>query len=204
MPQDELAIESGVIFKGIQVLIPDSMTDAILKQLHTGHQGIEKTCCLARESVYWTKMNDDIERVCRSCHVVVDHQDANLKEPLNSHNIPSKPRQCLASDLFEINGHQYLLQYSKYPVVDEMSMPVSSQAVTQKMQTYMSLFGRPDEILTDNGPQYTGQAFKKFVTDWGIKHITSSPHYPMGSSKGMCNTSNLRAQSQYAQDLGRL
>lgn len=194
MPQDKLAIESGVIFKGRQVLIPDSMTDHILKQLYTGNQGIEKTCCLARESVYWTKMNDDIERVCRSCHVCVEHQDANLKELLNPLNIPSKPRQSLASDLFEINGHQYLLtvdsKYSKYPVVDEMPMPVSSQAVTQKMQTYMSLFGHPDEILTDNGPQYTRQAFKKFVTDWGIKHITSSPHYPMGSSKGMCNTSN--------------
>lgn len=41
--RDELAIEAGVIFKGRQVLIPDSMTDSILKQLYVGHQGIEKT-----------------------------------------------------------------------------------------------------------------------------------------------------------------
>ncbi|KAJ0005960.1 hypothetical protein NQD34_015854 [Periophthalmus magnuspinnatus] len=46
------------------------------------------------------------------------------------------------------------------------------------MQMYMSLFGRPDEILTDNGTQYTGEAFKKFTEEWGIEHITSSPHYP--------------------------
>lgn len=42
----------------------------------------------------------------------------------------------------------------------------------------MSLFGRPDEILTDNVPQYTGQAFKGLVKEWGVRHITSSPHYP--------------------------
>lgn len=85
----------------------------------------------------------------------MEHQDANPKEPLNPHNTPSKPWQSLASDLFEINGHQYLLtvdRYSKFPVLDEMPMPVSGRAVAQKMEMYMSLFGRPDEILTDNGP----------------------------------------------------
>lgn len=41
----------------------------------------------------------------------------------------------------------------------------------------MSLFGRPDEILTDNGPQYMGQTFQAFMKRWGITHVTSSPHY---------------------------
>lgn len=26
--------------------------------------------------------------------------------------------------------------------------------------------------------QYTGHAFQKFTADWGIRHVTSSPHYP--------------------------
>lgn len=99
--RDELAIESGVIFKGRQVLIPDSMTADILTQLHAAHQGIEKTRRLARESVYWIKMNDDIERIC-----VSRASDTNPKEPLKPHERPSKPWQSIASDLFEIHGHQ--------------------------------------------------------------------------------------------------
>ena len=90
----------------------------------------------------------------------------------------------IAYDLFEINGRHYLLtvdRYSKYPLMDEMPTPVSSHAVTQKMQSFMSLFGRPEEILTDNGPQYTGQAFQRMINDWGIRHTTSSPHYPKGN-----------------------
>lgn len=47
--RDELAIEAEVIFKGRQVLIPDSMTENILEQLHSSHQGIEKTRRLARK-----------------------------------------------------------------------------------------------------------------------------------------------------------
>lgn len=140
--RDELAIESGVIFKGRQVLIPDSITNDILRQLHVGHPGIEKTRRLARESVYWTKMNDDIERVCRTCCLCVKYQDANLKEPLHPHSVPSKPWQSVASDLFEVKGHQHLLtvdRYSKYPLVDEMPMPVSSHGVAQKLRMHMSL-----------------------------------------------------------------
>ena len=40
--RDELGIEDGILFKGKQVLIPESMRGDILKQLHQGHQGIEK------------------------------------------------------------------------------------------------------------------------------------------------------------------
>ena len=58
-----------------------------------------------------------------------------------------------------------------------MPNPVSSDAVTEKMKTYCAMFGRPDEIMTDGGPQYTGKQFKEFTKSWGICHTTSSPHY---------------------------
>lgn len=60
--------------------------------------------------------------------------------------------------------------YSKYH--DEMPKPFSSPAAAQKMQMYMQLFRRVDEILTDNRTQYSGQALTGFVWIWSIKHIT--------------------------------
>ena len=47
--REELAVEDGIIFKGKQVLIPESLRADILAQLHQSHQGIEKTQLLARE-----------------------------------------------------------------------------------------------------------------------------------------------------------
>lgn len=64
--RDELTLESRVIFKGKQVLNPESMTESIITRLHASRQGTEKTRRLARESVYWTKMNEDTERICES------------------------------------------------------------------------------------------------------------------------------------------
>ena len=50
--REELVMENGVIFKGRQVLVPPVLQGDILVQLHSGHQGIEKTrqgkCFLAR------------------------------------------------------------------------------------------------------------------------------------------------------------
>lgn len=178
--RDELAMEAGVIFKGRQILIPLSMQEEILNQLHMGHQGVEKTRRLARESVYWININKDIEKICTSCSVCQEHQDANIKEPLEPHKNPSRPWQYISSDLFEVNNCHYLLtvdRYSKYPLVDQMPTTVTSTAVANNIKKYISLFGRPDEIMTDNGPQYTGQAFKQLLADWNIKHVTSSPHY---------------------------
>ena len=110
-----------------------------------------------------------------------ENQVINTKEPLMPHTLPTRPWQYIASDLFEIDGKQYLLtvdRYTKYPLVDYMPNPVSSHAVTEKMKTYCAMFGRPDEIMTDGGPQYSGKQFKEFTKNWGICHTMSSPHYP--------------------------
>ena len=64
--------------------------------------------------------------------------------------------------MLDVQGKQYLLtidRYTKYPLLDEMKAPVTSHAVAEKIKHYCSLFGRPDEFMSDNGPQYTGQAF---------------------------------------------
>lgn len=65
-------MEAEVVFKSRQVLIPNTMTDNILKQLHVGHQGIEKRQCLAKECVYWSQVNDDM-RECVDLAVCVEY-----------------------------------------------------------------------------------------------------------------------------------
>ena len=64
--RDELAVENGVVFKGKQVLIPEPLRSDIHAQLHERHQGIEKTRRLACESVFWPRINKDIENIYKS------------------------------------------------------------------------------------------------------------------------------------------
>ena len=50
--RDELAVIDGIILKGKCIIIPSSLKEQVLSQLHTNHMGIEKTKLLAWECVY--------------------------------------------------------------------------------------------------------------------------------------------------------
>ena len=41
-----------------------------------------------------------------------------------------------------------------------MAEAITSRNVADQLNQYCSMFGRPNQMLTDNGPQYTIQAFK--------------------------------------------
>ena len=177
--RDELAVEDGIIFKGKQVLIPESLREDILAQLSQFHQGIEKTQLLAREGVYWPNINKDIEHMTRTCTLCQELANCNRKEPLIPHDTPMAPWKKLGTDLFEMDGEHFLLirgYFSKYPIVTPLHATTS-----ENVRKAVSLFGRPDEIVSDNGPQYIGKPFQDFVHKWVIQHTTSSPRFPQSN-----------------------
>ena len=102
--RDELGMANGVLFKGRQVLIPETLREDILKQLHIGHLGIEKTRRLARKSVYWPNINKDIEQIVKTYSACQEHQTDQRKEPLIPHDVPQTLWKKLAGDLFTLNG----------------------------------------------------------------------------------------------------
>ena len=181
--RDELAVEDGIIFKGKQVLIPESLRADILAQLHQSHQGIEKTQLLAREGVYWPNINKDIEHMTRTCTLCQELANCKRKEPLIPHDTPMAPWNKLGTDLFEVDGEHFVLicdYFSKYPIVTPLHA-TTSENVRDEIRKAVSLFGRPDEIVSDNGPQYIGKPFQDFVHKWGIQHTTSSPRFPQSN-----------------------
>ena len=41
--RDELSAEQGLIFRGQKIVVPKSMREEMLRQVHTGHLGVTKT-----------------------------------------------------------------------------------------------------------------------------------------------------------------
>ena len=68
--KDELAYYKGIIVKGDRVVIPSSLLNDVLKDIHSGHLGIEKCRLRARVSVVWPNMNKDIAQMVNSCEQV--------------------------------------------------------------------------------------------------------------------------------------
>ena len=64
--RDKLAVIDGIILKGRHIVIPNSLRQQILEQLHTNDMDIVKTKLLAHESVYWSSINADIENYIKT------------------------------------------------------------------------------------------------------------------------------------------
>ena len=78
--RDELVVIDGVIIKGRCIIIPDSLKQQVLTQLHTNHMGIEKTKLLACESVFWHNINGNIEAYIKLCATCLEFQQMQPKE----------------------------------------------------------------------------------------------------------------------------
>ena len=89
--RDELSVEDGIILKGDRVVIPESLQQEMLRQLHAAHQGVEKTRLRARSSVYWQGISKDIEKLTSQCPICQEHQKNQMPETLNPHEIPTQP-----------------------------------------------------------------------------------------------------------------
>lgn len=99
------------------------------------------------------------------------------------HEIPVRPWQIVATDLFHIEGHKYLLivdYYSKFPFVRKLK-EFSSQEVIKLTKQIFGEQGIPERVISDNGPHYSSSLFKQFAREWGFEHYTSSPRYPQSN-----------------------
>ena len=65
--KQELSSFEGCLLWGSRVIIPETCREAVLAQLHEGHQGMVRTKNLARMYVWWPGINQDIDRIVRQC-----------------------------------------------------------------------------------------------------------------------------------------
>ena len=121
--RDELAVIDSIILKGRHIIIPYSLKQQTLTQLHTSHMGIEKTKLLAHNSVFWSNINANIEGYIKHCATCLEFQQMQPKEKITHHNIPLRPWEVVGTDIFHFNNKHYLciVDYnSKFPVIKRL------------------------------------------------------------------------------------
>ena len=57
----------------------------------------------------------------------------------------------------------------------------TSAATIQKMKASFASHGLPVTLVTNNGSVFTSQEFEEFLTKNGIRHIKTSPYYPVST-----------------------
>ena len=67
--------------------------------------------------------------------------------------------------------------HSKWPEIHEMSSTTVAKTI-KILRNIFASYGLPEQIVTDNGPQFTATDFAKFMKANGIRHIRSAPYHP--------------------------
>lgn len=102
--RDEIAEIGGILFKGDRVIVPKIMRLHILNTIHESHLGMVKCKQLARDVVYWPKMNSQIEEIASRCSECQERRNRQPKQTLKPMEIHNRPWQTVAADLLQCDG----------------------------------------------------------------------------------------------------
>ena len=78
--------------------------------------------------------------------------------------------------------HVIVHAYSKWPEVLIMNS-TTSQGTMEALRTLLSRYGLREQLVSDNGPQFTSSKLVHFMRANGINHITSAPYHPSSNSQ---------------------
>lgn len=184
--RSELNVIDGIIYKGVRVVVPLEMRPTALKALHTAHQGIVKSKQLARDLMYWPGINGQIEDIVAKCAPCQENRAMQPKEPLLPMPIPTRPWEEVAMDLFDWQGHKWLIcvdYYSDYFELERMDHGTHGAVLIRQNKKWFSTHGIPEKVTTDNGPPWNGEEYKEFAKEYGFVHNTISPGHSPANGK---------------------
>ena len=183
--RDGLSVQDGLVLKGERLVVPQSMREEIKQKLHQSHLGLQGCLRRGREVVYWPGMNKDIEDFISTCSVCKSYQADQQKEPMISHEIPSRPWEKVGCDLFDFEDKHYLVcvdYYSDYFEVDRIYGKKGKEVIS-RLKSQFARHGITDQLISDNGPPFSSREFQEFALAYEFEHLTSSPRYPQSNGK---------------------
>ena len=181
----ELSTAGECLLWGNRVVIPQKIQARMIEELHRDHPGVTRMKAIARSYLWWPGLDKDLENCAKSCVSCQAVKSSPAKAPLHPWMWPAKPWQRIHIDFAgPFLGKNFLVvvdAHSKWAEVIEMSSTTSSKTIVE-LRKLFSAYGLPEQIVSDNGPQFVAEEFTTFLKLNGIRHIRCSPYHP--SSNG--------------------
>ncbi|XP_062704672.1 uncharacterized protein K02A2.6-like [Aedes albopictus] len=169
-----------------RVVVPKCLQKRILKRIHQGHPGIERSKAIARGIVFWPRIDSEIAdyvRRCSSCASAAKSPPQAKPQPWPRAN---GPWQRLHLDFAgPLEGYHYLVvvdSYSKWPEILQTRSPTSSTTISFLRECF-ARFGIPTVVVTDNGSQFVSAEFRTFCEELGVVHLRTAPYHPQSNGQ---------------------
>ena len=173
--RDHLSSRDGLVTYKQRVVLPKSLRQEALKFLHAAHQGTSSMTSRAEQCIFWPGITNDIKEKRENCMRCHRSAPSNPNAPPQDITVPEYPFQMICADYFNYRGNPYLIivdRYSGWPIVKRAQE--GATGLINALKDTVNIFGVPQELSSDGGPEFTAMSTKKVLKDWGTHHRISS------------------------------
>ena len=110
-------------------------------------------------------------------------RNAPPNAPLIPWKWPTRPFQRIHIDFFQKGIDHFLVaidSHSKWIEVHHMTSTNAGRTIDELCLIFAT-HGLPEEVASDNGPQFTSTEFAEFMQKNGIKHTLVPPYHPQSN-----------------------
>ena len=168
----------------IRTVLTVEFVPLALKVVHdsplSGHLGIPSTLERARRNFYWPRMDKDINEYVRKC-------DPCMRFKTHRHKVPPARQWPVAQEkLFRVHmdlvgslpqstdGKRYIAvitdQLTRYTFTESLT-DKSAISVARAFQNFISVFGCPQHLVTDQGTEFLNQILDEVARFYRINKV---------------------------------
>ena len=106
---------------------------------HAANQGSTSMLARARDDVYWPNMDNDINNHVSTCSQCRESAPSQQKEPLLMTEAPEYPFQHTVADLFQVEGHWYMVYADRltgYPELAHYPSTTTSRTLISSFREF--------------------------------------------------------------------
>ena len=174
-----------------QLVLPQQCRESVLRLAHSiplaGHLGKRKTADRILQRFYWPTLFKEVDVYCRSC------PECQKTAPGRGHRAPliplpiiDEPFRRIAMDIVgplpkSRAGHRYILVIcdyaTRYPEAVALRS-IDAEHVAEELMKVFARVGIPQEVLTDQGSNFTSQLLREVYRLLQVQPIRTSPYHP--------------------------
>ena len=189
---DQTAVYCDLSDSTLRPFVPLSLRERLFKLFHNpAHPGAKASDRLIRKSYVWPSMHKDIKAWCRAC---LDCQQSKVTRHTQlapaDFVAPAERFRHVHIDLVgrlpNCEGYRYCLtlidRFSRWPEAVPLKNIEALTVARAFVDHWVSRYGAPETLTTDQGSQFESQLFKALLELIGCHRIRTTAYHP--SSNG--------------------
>lgn len=191
VPNSNLTIFCDISTNFVRPFITTNLRKPIFELLHNlTHPGKRTTIKIINEKYVWPNMNVNINKWVKECIACQKSKiSRHNKSILGTFVVPNERFQHINIDIVgplpPSNNYRYCLtcvdRFSRWPAIIPTEDITAETIAKSLIHGWISHYGVPLKITTDQGRQFESALFKELSKLLGCQHFTTTPYHPQSN-----------------------